>query len=195
MADEVDYESDTAMAEEEEDDVYPMKKGDRANGSKRISDTNKSRVVKGRGKGRAAMDSERYPADSGVFDKLSDGAVGNSRDRDHGNAVKSVEGWILFVTGVHEEATEEHLLDAFGEESAVKNLHMNLDRHTGFVKGYALIEFEKFEAAKGAIERLDGEEMLGQTIHVDWAFRKGNTIQSISHSSILSFQYYCRFNR
>lgn len=183
MADEVDYESDTAMAVEEEDDTRRSTSGSgrrvelstssarRAATAAAASTSAKSGsdrlvVVKGRGKGSAAMDSERYPADSGVFEKLA-GA------REHDSALRSVEGWLLFVSGVHEEAQEEDLLDAFGEDAPVKNLHMNLDRRTGFVKGYALVEFEDFDAAKDAMERMDGQEILGSTLRVDWAFRKG----------------------
>jgi RNA-binding protein 8A len=185
MAEEVDYESDSAMAMEEEEErprqVTLTRGGDgdaRADGARRVELTTSSssgrRVVKGRGKGTAAMDAERYPDEKGVFEKLKDGG-GSARD--HSSAIKSVEGWILVVTGVHEEAQEEHLLDAFGEDAPVKNLHMNLDRRSGFVKGYALIEFEEYEAAKDAIERMDGEEILGSKIRVDWAFRKGTTTQ------------------
>nr|XP_043610418.1 RNA-binding protein Y14A-like [Erigeron canadensis] len=102
---------------------------------------------------------------SGRFDSLhSDGGPGPER---------SIEGWIILVTGIHEEAQEDDLQNAFGEFGEIKNLHLNLDRRTGFVKGYALIEYESFEEAEKAIATMDGGELLTQIVNVDWAFSKG----------------------
>lgn len=123
-------------------------------------------AVKAKGRGHAQQrgredDSHR----GGHYESVDEGAGAGP--------ARSVEGWVVMVTGVHEEAQvggrvglwgwalgdhgldldrapdaitthgchggrqEDEVVDRFGEFGDVKNVQMNLDRRTGFVKvGY-----------------------------------------------------------
>ena len=125
------------------------------------------RKIKGRG-GRSDTGSDRYAGKGAVFERLEAGGAGSGP-----GPQRSVEGWIVFITGLHEEIGEDDIHDQFSEYGEIKNLNLNLDRRTGFVKGYALVEYESFKEGQAAIEAMNGEVMMEQPVSVNWAFSKG----------------------
>jgi len=47
---------------------------------------------------------------------------------------------------------------------------MNLDRRTGYAKGYALLEYASRAEAEAAIKGMSGAKLLGRPLSVAWAF-------------------------
>ena len=117
-------------------------------------------------KGRGAQGSATTMEEGGKFDSIEKGGSVKGPQ-------KSVEGWLIIITGLHEETQEDDIHDKFCDFGDIKNLHLNLDRRTGFVKGYGLVEYEDLKQAQDAITTMNGAALMGATISVDWAFSKG----------------------
>lgn len=88
-----------------------------------------------------------------------------------GDAAKSVEGWVLFVTGLPCETVEGDLVDLFMQFGTIRNIRMTTDQREGKCLGHAMIEYELAEECEKAIQALDGRQFLGSgAIHVSAAF-------------------------
>eukprot|EP00834_Sanchytrium_tribonematis_P002231 NODE_64_length_26047_cov_1.706837.p16 type:complete len:122 gc:universal NODE_64_length_26047_cov_1.706837:21755-22120(+) len=94
---------------------------------------------------------------------------------DVSNIQPSIEGYIIMMTNVHEEATEDDVLDLVTEYGKVVHIHLNTDRRTGYVKGYCLLEYEKLDEAVNAVIGLKKTKFLGQNLDCDFAFTKPNS--------------------
>ena len=70
--------------------------------------------------------------------------------------------------------TEEDVRDKFADCGTVKDLRLDMDRETGFVLGYALVEYGTKSEAEEAIRTLSGTTFMGRAIYVNWAFLVGD---------------------
>jgi RNA-binding protein 8A len=85
----------------------------------------------------------------------------------------AIEGWVIFVRNIHTEAHEDDVHELFAEYGDIKNINLNLERRTGYVKGYALIEYHSKDDAQKAIEEMHEKDFRDQQLSVDWAFVDG----------------------
>ncbi|KAL7009560.1 hypothetical protein EMMF5_000467 [Cystobasidiomycetes sp. EMM_F5] len=134
-------------------------------------------AVKRKGRGFKGSSEQNGSTDKAPYDSLPTDTTEPSAENKKVVAARSVEGWIIIVTGVHEEATEEDIQDKFAEYGEIRNLHLNLDRRTGYVKGYAFVEYEKRAQADEAIREASGSTLLDQVIECDYCFVRPPTAQ------------------
>jgi heterogeneous nuclear ribonucleoprotein A1/A3 len=75
----------------------------------------------------------------------------------------------LFVGGISWNLEWQELKDIFKEYGEVVYVKIIKDRETGKSKGFGFIEFSSVEEAVKAKEAMDGAEVDGRVINVDYA--------------------------
>lgn len=72
----------------------------------------------------------------------------------------------IFVAKLPYDITKEDLHDIFSEYGNVTSANVIMDRETGRSKGFGFVEMDDDDAARKAIEELNGGELEGRTIVV-----------------------------
>jgi RNA recognition motif-containing protein len=75
----------------------------------------------------------------------------------------------IYISNLSFNVTDDDLRDYFAEYGEVSSAKVIMDKFTGKSRGFAFVEMSDDEAAKKAIEELDGATVDGRTIGVSVA--------------------------
>lgn len=75
----------------------------------------------------------------------------------------------LFIGGLSWGTTDEGLTSAFARFGAVMDARVIYDRESGRSRGFGFVTYTDPDAARAAIDGMDGEELDGRAIRVDVA--------------------------
>jgi RNA recognition motif-containing protein len=75
----------------------------------------------------------------------------------------------IYISNLSFNVTDEDLQDYFAEYGEVSSAKVIMDKFTGKSRGFAFVEMPDDEAAKKAIQELDGASVDGRTIGVSVA--------------------------
>ena len=80
----------------------------------------------------------------------------------------------IYVGNCSYDVTEEQLRDLFAAYGEVDSVNVIRDRDTGRPRGFAFVEMTDSEAAKAAIEGVNGTDMGGRALKVNEARPKSD---------------------
>ncbi|KAG2069990.1 RNA-binding domain-containing protein [Suillus decipiens] len=100
-------------------------------------------------------------------------AVRENRAKSFGDTPSPVSS-VLFVGNLSFGVNEDQLWEVFGEHGDVKSVRVPTDRESGRPKGFAYVEFSALEAAQAAYGQLQGYELDGRSLRLDYSQPRDN---------------------
>lgn len=79
---------------------------------------------------------------------------------------------ILFIGNIPYDATDAELNGIFRELPNIEDIRVAVDRTTGWPRGFAHLTFPNTEAAQAAKAKLEGTEIHGRELRVNYSFGK-----------------------
>ena len=80
----------------------------------------------------------------------------------------------LYVGNLSFDVTEQVLRQTFTKCGEVVEAKLVLDRESGRSRGFGFVEMSSAEAARSAIEALDGSDLSGRSLRVSEAQERGS---------------------
>ncbi|KAK4347811.1 hypothetical protein RND71_034150 [Anisodus tanguticus] len=87
-------------------------------------------------------------------------------------AIRSMSSSKLFVGGLSYGTDETSLREAFSQHGEVIEARVILDRDTGRSRGFGFVSYTSAEEASSALSALDGQDLHGRQIRVNYATEK-----------------------
>jgi RNA recognition motif-containing protein len=78
----------------------------------------------------------------------------------------------IYVGNLNYATTDDSVRELFLQFGSVTSANVIIDQSTGRTKGFGFVEMETEEAARKAIEKLDGREFEGRRLRVNAAQEK-----------------------
>lgn len=98
---------------------------------------------------------------------------GNERAQKYGDTPSQPSN-TLFVGNISFNADEATITEYFEEMGTVKAVRLPTDRESGAPKGYGYVEMGSIDEAKAALEALQGAEIGGRSVRLDYATTRSN---------------------
>lgn len=103
----------------------------------------------------------------------------NPRDKTNNRAQRfgdkrSAPSNTLFIGNLSFNATNDAIHEIFSEHGEITRVSLPTDRETGTPKGFGYVDFTTVDEAKSALETLNGTDVEGRAIRVDFAAARDN---------------------
>jgi len=102
---------------------------------------------------------------------------GRDRAKSYGDQISEPSS-TLFIGNVAFAADENMIGEAFGEHGTVVNVRLPKDQETNNLKGFGYVEFQSIDEAKTAFAAMQGADIAGRSIRLDYGKPRTNTSDS-----------------
>jgi nucleolin len=98
----------------------------------------------------------------------ADPVVQLKRARQYGDKLSEPSNTI-FIGNLSFDADQESVREAFTQFGEITRVALPTDRDTGALKGFAYVSFTKVKEAKQAVDNMQGVDVAGRSIRLDFA--------------------------